>query len=120
MNFLNNEERAQLKAQHKKERDKRICDRIKAVLLYDEGWSLMQISHVLLISDDAIRKHIKDYKFSKKLKPENGGSKEKLSHRQSQKLIKHLQIYTYLYTKDIATYVKSVYGISYSISGIIG
>jgi len=36
--FLSDEERAQLKRQHKKEQDKCICDRIKAVLLYDEGW----------------------------------------------------------------------------------
>ena len=79
MSFLNDEEKDQLRSRHKKERDGRVRDRIKAVLLYDKGWTLMQISHVLLISDDAIRKHIKDYKISKKLKPENGGSKEKLS-----------------------------------------
>ena len=78
MSFLNDKERTQLRVQHKKERDKRICDRIKAVLLYDEGWTFMQISHALLLSDDAIRKHIKEYKFSKKLKTENGGSEEKL------------------------------------------
>ena len=68
MTFLSNDEREKLRSQHKKERDKRICDRIKAVLLYDEGWTLMQISHVLLLSDDAIRKHIKEYKDLKKLK----------------------------------------------------
>jgi len=118
MSFLNNEERVQLRAQHKKERDKRICDRIKAVLLYDKGWPLMQIAEALLLSDDAIRKHIKDYKFYKKLKTENGGSEEKLSVKQSKKLIKHLQAYTYLYTKDIVAYVESAYGISYSISGM--
>ncbi|MBM3191514.1 MAG: IS630 family transposase, partial [Chlamydiae bacterium] len=39
MKFLTEVEREQLKLQHKRERDKRICDRIKALLLYDEGWS---------------------------------------------------------------------------------
>lgn len=29
--FLNDAEREQLKAQHRKERDKRVCDRIKAI-----------------------------------------------------------------------------------------
>jgi predicted ArsR family transcriptional regulator len=94
--FLTNEERDLLKKQHKKERDKRICDQIKAVLLYADGWTLMQISHALLISDDAVRTHIKDYKASKKLKPENGGSEEKLSSNQSKKLIEHLKNHTYL------------------------
>ena len=31
--FLSEEQRDQLRKQHKQERDKRICDRIKAVLL---------------------------------------------------------------------------------------
>jgi hypothetical protein len=39
MLFLTDQERTQLKMQHKRERDKRICDRIKAVLLSDEGWT---------------------------------------------------------------------------------
>ena len=43
----------------------------------------MQIAEALLLSDDAIRQHIEEYKVSQKLKPENGGSIEKLSHEQS-------------------------------------
>jgi hypothetical protein len=73
------EERTQLKTQHKKERDGRIGDRIKAVLLCDKGWSIPQIAEALLLSDDAIREHIFEYRESKKLKPESGGSFEKLS-----------------------------------------
>jgi len=68
-NFLIEDERNTLKTQHKRERDKRICDRIKAVLLYDKGWTLMQIAEALLLSDDAIRKHIQEYKESRKLNP---------------------------------------------------
>ena len=79
MLFLSNEERVQLKVQHKRERDGRIRDRIKAVLLYDEGWSIPAIAKVLLLSDDAIRNHIIEYKESRKLKPQSGGSTEKLS-----------------------------------------
>ena len=117
-NFLTNEERVSLLRQHKKERDKRICDRIKAVLLRDSGWSWMQIAQALLLSEEVLRKHLKEYQASKKLKPENGGSKENLSFEQSQKLIEHLQTHTYLYTKDIAAYVEAAYRIKYSISGM--
>ena len=94
MIFLNDHEREQLRTQHKTERDKRICDRIKAVLLYDKEWSISAIAEALLISDDAVRDHISDYKKSKKLKPENGGSTPKLSIDQSQKLIAHLRAHT--------------------------
>ena len=117
-NFLTDEEKAFLKRQHRKERDKRICDRIKAVLLYDEGWTLMQIAHALLLSDDAVRKHIRDYKTVKKLKPENGGSEEKLTSEQSNQLEMHLKDYTYLYVKDIIVYVKATWKVCYTVAGM--
>ncbi|MBS4167616.1 hypothetical protein [Parachlamydia sp. AcF125] len=99
MNFLTDEERQRLRAQHKKERDKHVCDSIKAVLLHDKGWSFPQIAEALLLSDEAIRNHIEKYKISKKLKPQNGGSLEKLSHKQSRQLEAHLQEHTYPYIK---------------------
>ena len=74
MNFLDDKERETLKIRHKRERDGRIRDRIKAVLLYDRGWTSQQIAEALLISDQAIRNHIEEYKASSKLRPENGGS----------------------------------------------
>jgi hypothetical protein len=54
MNFLNDAEREQLRAQHRREHDKRICDRIKAVLLRDKGWSIDAIAEALLLSKDAV------------------------------------------------------------------
>lgn len=118
MKFLTEVEREQLKLQHKRERDKRICDRIKALLLYDEGWSPKDISKVLLISDEAVRNHVSEYITSKKLKPENGGSEEKLSTDQSQKLELHLQKHTYLYVKDIVAYVSATFGVVYTVHGM--
>lgn len=118
MIFLSDNERTQLKTQHKKERDGRIRDRIKAVLLYDKGWSIADIAEALLLSEDAIREHITEYKESKKLKPTNGGSAEKLSAEQSEQLGKHLQRHTYLYVKDIIAYVQSTWSITYSVPGM--
>ena len=99
MNFLDEQERTHLKLQHKKERDKRICDRIKALLLADKGWTSQQIAKALLISDQAVRTHIKEYKDSSKLSPENGGSEEKLSKKHSAQLESHLKEHTYLLRK---------------------
>ena len=115
MHFLTDIEREQLKAQHRYERDGRVRDRIKAVLLYDKQWSPQEIAEALLISDQAVRNHIEDYKTSKKLKPENGGSVEKLSEEQSSQLEVHLQNHTYLYVKDIAAYVQATFKIAYTI-----
>jgi transposase len=118
MNFLNDTERSQLKTQHKLERDGRVRDRIKAVILHDKGWSIAAIAEALLFSEDAIREHITEYRESKKLKPENGGSVAKLSIEQSEQLKQHLQSHTYLYVKDIIAYVQSTWPITYSIPGM--
>lgn len=118
MNFLTELDREQLKLQHRRERDGRIRDRIKAILLHDEGWSPKDIARVLLISDEAVRNHIDEYKASKKLRPESGGSAEKLSSDQSQKLETHLQTHTYLYVKDIVAYVEVNFGVFYTVHGM--
>jgi len=118
MIFLSDSERAQLKIQHRQERDGRVRDRIKAVLLFDKGWSIAAIAEALLLSEDAIRKHIVAYRESKKLKPENGGSVQKLSSEHSDQLVKHLQSHTYLYVKDIIAYVQSTWLVTYSVPGM--
>jgi len=120
MNYLTDAERAQLRIQHKKERDGRVRDRIKAVLLYDKGWSVAEIAEALLLSEDAIRDHITEYKDFKKLKPESGGSAEKLSAEQSNQLEEHLREFTYLYVKDIVAYIQSTWGVSFSVPGLHG
>jgi transposase len=118
MRFLSENERVQLKILHKKERDGRIRDRIKAILLYDEGWSSQEIARVLLITDESVRNHIEDYKVNQKLKPENGGSSEKISEDQSRQLESHLENHTYLYVKDIVVYVEIVFGVFYTVAGM--
>ena len=62
------------------------------MLLCDKGWSIATIAEALLLSEDAIREHITEYRDSKKLKPENGGSTEKLSLKQSELIIGNLRI----------------------------
>lgn len=118
MIFLNEQDREQLKAEHKRERDGRIRDRIKAILLTDEGWTPQQIAKVLLISDQAVRDHVHEYQASHKLKPESGGSEEKLSKEQSKQLIAHLETHTYLYVKDIVAYVEATFKVNYTVPGM--
>jgi hypothetical protein len=78
MNFLTDEERASLHQQHKKKRDGRVRDRIKAVLLRDKGWTWMQISDALLLSEEMLRFHLKEFHASRKLKPEMEAPKKSL------------------------------------------
>ena len=47
MKFLSDQEKIWLKMQHKKERDRRVCGRIKAALLFDKGRRSQQIAEAL-------------------------------------------------------------------------
>lgn len=111
-------ERQDLIAHHRKERDGKIRDRIKAVLAYDDGYSYSEIARLLLLDDETIRRHIKDYFSKNKLAPENGGSESYLNETESLKLKAHLSEVTYLYVKDICAFVKDTFKKSYSISGM--
>lgn len=117
--LLSHSERQELLNRHRKERDKRICDRIKAVLAYDEGYTYAEIAKILLLDDETIRRHVEEY-FSedKKLKPENGGSQSYLTTAQTQRLKAHLEANTYLYVKDICSYVSQTFGKHYRVSGM--
>ena len=118
MSFLDPFEKEELLVKHKKERDGRVRDRIKAVLLSDKGWSTREIAEALLISNQAVCDHIQEYQASCKLKPENGGSEEKLSKEQAEQLEAHLQKYVYLYVKDIAMYVQVTFKTTYTVAGM--
>lgn len=115
---LTTQERANLTIQHKKERDKRVCDRIKAVLAYDDGYTYSEIARLLLLDDETIRRHVDAYFSIHKLKPENGGSISYLTASETHLLKTHLHEKTYLYVKDICEYVRKTFDKSYSISGM--
>lgn len=107
-----------LEQQHKLERDSRVCDRIKAVLLSSEGWSQKQIAQALRIHETTVQTHLSDYVLREKLKPGSGGSSGKLDKVQTEELIQHLEQNTYPSTKEIIHYIKDTYGISYSQQGM--
>ena len=118
MNFLDKKEKEDLQARHRLERDGKIRDRIKAVLLSDKGWSCEKIAEALLISERSIRNHISDYARSKKLEIQSKGSVEKLKMHEAKELIRHLEEHTYSYAKDIIPYVKSRWQVTYTVAGI--
>lgn len=115
---LSDKQRQDLIQRHRKERDGRVRDRIKAVLAYDDGYSYTEIARILLLDDETIRRHIDDYQQENKLSTNNGGSRGKLTDSESCELIEHLAEITYLYVKDICHYVKEGYQKKYSISGM--
>lgn len=117
--ILNAEERGALLARHRRERDGRVKDRIKAVLLRDDGLTSSEIARVLFLSEEGVRKQIDDYlSRNGKLKPENGGSQERISAEDAKTLETHLGEKVYLRTCDIVDYVEKTFGVQYSVRGM--
>lgn len=115
---LTQDEKSELEVQHKKERDRRVADRIKAVLLFSEGWNQIQISQALRIRPETVHNHLADYNNAKKLKPENGGSESILTAIQTSALIAHLESTTYIKISDICAYVRKKYQVEFTESGM--
>ena len=115
---LTEKQKEALELQHKKARDKHECDRIKAVLLNDEGWSTTMIAQALRKHEASITRHLNDYIQDEKLTSENGGSKSHLNQEQTQVLIQHLTQVTYLLQHQIVAYIKKTFDVEYSVSGL--
>jgi transposase len=115
---LSEEQKEYLELRHRYEGDKRVADRIKAVLLKNEGWKNKAIAQALRIHEETVRYYITDWTSDEKLKPENGGSYSKLNDAQSRALEWHLEEITYTRVIDICAYIEKAYGVHYTVSGL--
>jgi len=115
---LSEEQKEYLELRHRYEGDKRVADRIKAVLLKNEGWKNKAIAQALRIHEETVRYYITDWTSDEKLKPENGGSYSKLNDTQSRALESHLEETTYARVIDICVYIEQTYGVRYTVSGL--
>lgn len=115
---LSYQEKSALESRHKKCSDKRECDRIKAILLSDEGWSSARISQALRKHQTSIIRHLNDYAAHQKTHSNNGGSSRFLNEAETKLAIQHLSDTTYFHMHEIREYIKTTYGVEYSIPGL--
>ncbi|EIP3425946.1 helix-turn-helix domain-containing protein [Salmonella enterica] len=54
-------QKAELKFLHRAYRDKRICDRIKAILLASEVWNVSMIAQAFRLHEGSVNRHIREY-----------------------------------------------------------
>ncbi len=116
--ILTKTQKSDLEKRHRTERDGKVRDRIKAVLLYSEGWTQEHIAQALRIHESTVWDHLNEYRKNEKLEIESGGSVSKLGEAESKELEIHLEENTYASTKDIVAYVKEKYGITYTLQGM--
>lgn len=117
--FLLPEQRATLLKKHRLEKNGKIRDRMKCVLLSDQGWTYRAISEALFLDEETISSHVLEFKEKDKLCNHSGGSQSKLSSEEEILLIQHIESTLYLDSKSIRAYVKKTYNIDFSRSGIV-
>jgi len=116
--YLSLEDKASLEALHQRCENRKEGDRIKAILLRSEGWTVPQISQALRLHQSTIIKHIEEYKIAGKLKNQSGGSEGHLTEEQTEELIVHLEENTYAHNHQIVLYIKEHFGVSYTVAGL--
>lgn len=116
--ILTEAQKSDLEKRHRSEKNAKVCDRIKAVLLHSEGWTHKHISQALRIHESTVFDHLDEYRRLEKLHIQSGGSESKLGEAESKELEIHLEENTYASTKGIITYVKEKYAISYTPQGM--
>lgn len=118
---LSSEQLNELRTAHRKTREKREADRIKAVVLLATGWSAEQVAEVLQVDPNTVRNHFKRYQ-------QGGlvalchvafrGSDCLLTETELALLDAHLETHLYLTAKSIAHWVEEQFGVHYTESGM--
>ena len=114
---LTSEEKADLECRHTQCHNRKEGDRIKAVLLRSEGWTVPMISQALRLNTSTVTRHLNDYRENK-LNNSSGGSESVLSETQTEALIAHLEEHTYHYVHEIIQYVEKHFSVTYSVPGM--
>lgn len=114
---LSSEEKIALELRHQHCSNAKESDRIKAVLLRSEGWTVPMIAQALRLHETTIARHINDFREGK-LKSCSGGSESLLNDEQTHSLIAHLDSHLYHHVHEIIDYVKATWDINYSVPGM--
>ncbi|MFN9114945.1 MAG: IS630 family transposase, partial [Bacteroidota bacterium] len=107
------------KRQHRRERDRRLADRIKIILAFNQGYSAAEIAAMLLIDEETPRRYLDAFLadgLKQLLSLKYKGSEPLLSDEQKSSLKIHLSEHTYLSSKEITLYIKNRYNLKISIS----
>lgn len=119
--FLTEEQILALKTAHRQQREKRLADRIKAVLMLNEGFTAEQISRALLLDEVTIHRYRRQYQekgINGLLEIHYVGGKSSLTLLREQELKNYLIDNTKRTAKEVADYIRKTYGLSYSIIGV--
>jgi len=118
---LSQEERNKIKQLHRNCKQRKHADKLKAILMLDDGFSCVDVGKILLLDDDTVRGYRNTYLSqgaSSLLTDNNKGNVSFLNSKQLDTLEKHITANTYMDSKGIVAWIEKEFKISYSCSGI--
>lgn len=121
-NFLTPEQRQELLKELKREDKAKYSDRIKVILLLDEGKKYKDIADFLFLDEGTIANYRRRYKeggIEELVTDDYSGRRSKLSNDELIELQIFLTGTTFQKTQDICDYVQKKYQVTYSLSGMI-
>jgi transposase len=111
----------QLKLAHKQTREKRLADRIKAVLYVHFGLSYPEIAKLLLFDEVTVRRYCKQFQekgVEGLLEYRYTGGQPRLTITQEAALKEFLKANTKRTAKEVTTHIKNMYGVEFSVIGV--
>ena len=121
MKSLTAQSRKELQAVHRRLNDRRYADRIKAVLLIDDGYCYEKVARILLLDDATIRRYVKIFiqqGLDTLIENRHRGGVTRLDKSQEEELKEYLSQNLYQNSAAIIEYVEGKYGVSFTVAGI--
>jgi len=119
--FLTEEQVFSLKQAHKTIKDKKLADRIKAVLYLDYGLGYEQTVRLLMLDETTLRRYVKKFQeqgIDGLLECHYLGGQSRLTPVQEGKLKDFLTNKTATTAKEVVDHIKKIYGLKYSTIGV--
>src|ERR1700678_2544664 len=118
---LNQESINILRRAHRRAKNKRDADRIKAIYSLAIGHSVAQVASILMIDEETVRNYRDSYEkggINELLKNNHKGSECKLSAEETEFLRFELQTNIHLTTQSVIDFVRNAFGVQYTPSGM--
>jgi transposase len=119
--ILTEQQIQELKAAHRKLKDKRSADRVKSIYLLGTGWTQEKVCEALLFDEGTLRHYVRRYQdggIKDLVSNRYLGGQSKLTTEEEILLDQHLQNNLYIDAKSVADYVWKTFGTKYSVRGV--
>jgi len=119
--FLSLEEKTKLKGLHRVSSTRKQGNKIKAILLLDQGYEYAEIASILLIDNSTVWRWYETYirsGITGLLKDNYMGGTSKLTELQIFRLAEHLECTMYLTAKEICAFVRKTFKVTYTPKGM--